>query len=93
MQLYLLSIPVGQLCERLLVPGLGATEKFCVHRSILSSPRCRAPSDPTTCTDTAEPENLSLRTEQFCFVPVSVLGEVQYGSFDHRKARWCTGPA
>jgi hypothetical protein len=30
--------------------------------------------------DTAEPENLSLGTEQFSFDPVSVSGEMHYGS-------------
>ena len=48
------------------------------------------PSDPTTNTDTAELGNLSLRTEQFSFDPVSVLGEAQYGSsqqpFDEQLA-------
>jgi len=84
MKLYLLSVLVGQLCERLPVPGLGATEKFFVHGSTLSSFCCRAPSGPTTNTDTVEPRNLSHRTEQFSFDPVSVLGEAQYGSLDRR---------
>jgi hypothetical protein len=30
--------------------------------------------------DTAEPGNLSLRTDEFAFDPVSVLAEAQYGS-------------
>ncbi len=76
----------------MLISGLGATEKFHAHDSILSSPRCRSLRS-TTHTDTAESGNLSLRNDEFSIGPVSVLGEVPYemsqrqrdGPFAHRK--------